>query len=65
MVRPLRVEYEGAYYHVMNRGQGRQEIYHGDRYYEYFLWCLEQAHKRFALEENTRTVIVKSSKEYL
>ena len=50
MVRPLRVEYEGAYYHVMNRGQGRQEIYHGDRYYEYFLWCLEQAHKRFALE---------------
>ena len=50
MVRPHRVEYEGAYYHVMNRGQGRQNVYHGERYYEYFLDCLEQAHKRFALE---------------
>ena len=50
MVRPQRVEYEGAYYHVMNRGQGRQNVYHGERYYEYFLDCLEQAHKRFALE---------------
>ena len=49
MVRPQRVEYEGAYYHVMNRGQGRQNVYHGERYYEYFLDCLEQAHKRFAL----------------
>ena len=47
MVRPQRVEYEGAYYHVMNRGQGRQNVYHGGRYYEYFLDCLEQAHKRF------------------
>ena len=27
MVRPQRVEYEGAYYHVMNRGQGRQNVY--------------------------------------
>ena len=50
MTRPLRVEYEGAYYHVMNRGQGRQRIHHGDDYYLYFLHCLEQAHKRFALE---------------
>ena len=50
MVMPQRVEYEGAYYHVMNRGQGRQNVYHGERYYEYFLDCLEQAHKRFALE---------------
>ena len=50
MVRPLRVEYEGAYYHVMNRGSGRQQIFQGVKYYEYFLHCLEQAHKRFALE---------------
>lgn len=50
MARPLRVEYEGAYYHVMNRGQGRQRVFHGKRYYMYFLLCLEQAHKRFALE---------------
>ena len=50
MVRPLRVEYEGAYYHVMNRGRGRQQVFHGDRYYEYFLQCMEQAHKRFGVE---------------
>lgn len=50
MVRPLRIDYEGAYYHVMNRGRGRQMIFHGDQYYERFLSCLEQAHKRFALE---------------
>ena len=50
MVRPLRVEYEGAYYHVMSRGRGRQTIFHGKRYYVRFLECLEQAHKRFALE---------------
>ena len=50
MVRPQRVEYEGAYYHVMNLGQGRQNVYHGERYYENFLDYLEQAHKRFALE---------------
>ena len=50
MVRALRVEYEGAFYHVMNRGRGRQRIFHDDRYYEAFVNCLEQAHQRFALE---------------
>jgi len=50
MSRPERVEYDGAYYHVMNRGRGRQQVFHDVKYYEYFLSCLEQAHKRFALE---------------
>ncbi|OED34616.1 hypothetical protein AB833_32100 [Chromatiales bacterium (ex Bugula neritina AB1)] len=50
MARPLRVEYEGAYYHVMSRGSGRQRVFHGKEYYERFLLCLEQAHDRFALE---------------
>ena len=27
MSRPLRIEYPGAYYHVMNRGRGRQAIF--------------------------------------
>ncbi len=30
MARPLRIEYEGACYHVMNRGNGRQRVFHGD-----------------------------------
>ncbi len=50
MVRPHRVEYEGAYYHVMNRGRGRQNIYHDAKYFEAFEGCLEQAHRRFGLE---------------
>jgi hypothetical protein len=27
MARPLRIEYEGAWYHAMNRGAGRRVIY--------------------------------------
>ena len=50
MARPGRAEYEGAYYHVMNRGRGRQSVFHGEKYYKYFLQCLEQAHKRFAMD---------------
>ncbi|OED41606.1 hypothetical protein AB833_09570 [Chromatiales bacterium (ex Bugula neritina AB1)] len=52
MARPQRIEYEGAYYHVMNRGRGRQNVFHGSKYYEVFLLCLEQANKRFGVEIN-------------
>ena len=27
MARPLRIEYPGAFYHVMNRGQSRRNIF--------------------------------------
>ncbi|MCP4127152.1 MAG: hypothetical protein GY753_08835 [Gammaproteobacteria bacterium] len=50
MPRPLRIEYENAYYHVMNRGRGRQHIFHGDDYFNVFLSTLEQAHQRFGLQ---------------
>ena len=50
MPRPLRIEYENAYYHVMNRGRGRQCIFHGDDYYNAFLKTLEEAHQRFRLQ---------------
>ncbi|SEA24885.1 transposase [Alkalimonas amylolytica] len=50
MTRPLRIEYENAYYHVMNRGRGRQWIFHDSRYYQAFLECLEQACRRFKVE---------------
>jgi len=49
MARPLRIEYEDAYYHVMNRGRGRQCIFHGNDYYLSYLTCLEEAHRRFGL----------------
>ncbi len=50
MPRPLRIEYENAYYHVMNRGRGRQTIFHSDDYFNSFLGTLEEAHQRFGLQ---------------
>lgn len=50
MVRPLRVEYEDAYYHVMSRGKGRQTVFHGEAYYQSFLATLDEAHSRFGLQ---------------
>jgi len=50
MPRPLRIEYENAYYHVMNRGRGRQNIFHDEEYYNAFLLSLSEAHQRFGLQ---------------
>ena len=50
MSRPLRIEYENAYYHVMNRGRGRQWIYPDKPYYQDYLHCLDEAHRRFGVE---------------
>ena len=50
MSRPLRIEYEDAYYHVMNRGRSRQKIYPETACYEDFLKCLDEAHARFGIE---------------
>ena len=50
MPRPLRIEYENAYYHVMNRGRARQTIFHDQKYFEAFLSTLGEAHQRFGVE---------------
>ncbi|HFE39171.1 MAG TPA: hypothetical protein ENK06_12260 [Gammaproteobacteria bacterium] len=50
MPRPLRIEYENAYYHVMNRGRARHKIFHNEHYYEAFLKTLEEAHQRFGIQ---------------
>lgn len=47
MPRPIRIEYENAFYHVMNRGRGRQTIFHNSAYYRLFLATLKEAHERF------------------
>lgn len=49
MSRPLRIEFENAFYHVMNRGRNHQQIFPAKRYYATFLDCLETAHERFGL----------------
>lgn len=50
MPRAQRIEYENAYYHVMNRGRGRCMIFHGTAYYNAFLEGLREAHLRFGVE---------------
>lgn len=47
MPRPTRIEYENAFYHIMNRGRVRQTIFHNNSYYLAFLETLEEASQRF------------------
>ena len=50
IIRPLRIEYPNAVYHVMNRGRGRANIFHGKAYTDAFLLALAEAHQQFGLE---------------
>ena len=43
MARKLRVEYSGAIYHVMNRGDRREAIFRDDKDREVFLSTLAEA----------------------
>jgi len=47
MPRPQRIEYEGAYHHVMNRGRGRKTIFHDSACFHGFLETLKEASQRF------------------
>ena len=49
MSRPLRIEYEGAWYHVMNRGRAREVIFGDDDAYTAFLTTLAEAVARFRI----------------
>lgn len=50
MSRPLRIEYEGAWYHIMNRGADRQDVFLTQQHHEMFLEVLLQIHRRFQIE---------------
>ncbi|MBD0412533.1 transposase [Pseudoalteromonas distincta] len=50
MSRPLRIDYENAFYHVMNRGRGRENTFLSDDDFKHFLYCIEQANLRFNIE---------------
>ena len=49
MPRPLRIEYENAFYHVMNRGRARNNIFFKDDHYKAFLDTVQEACERFGL----------------
>ncbi|QLH41859.1 MAG: transposase [Coxiellaceae bacterium] len=50
MPRPLRIEYEDAWYHVMNRGAGRAKIYETVEHRNIFLELLGDASRLFGIE---------------
>jgi REP element-mobilizing transposase RayT len=47
MARPLRIEYEGAFYHVTARGNERKEIFHTEKDYERFKYYLMEAQDKY------------------
>lgn len=50
MSRPLRIEFNNAWYHVMNRGRAHQAIFEDDCDYQTFLATLGEACHLFKLE---------------
>ena len=49
MARPLRIEYPGAFYHVINRGNAKEKIFLNNRDRDKFLEYLEVSVERFSL----------------
>ncbi len=49
MARPLRIEYQGAYYHVLSRGNNRAQIFKEKEDYQDFLDLIEQLSERFSI----------------
>ena len=50
MARPLRIEYPGAIYHVMNRGVARQAVFRETDDYARFLHVLGESHALWGVE---------------
>ena len=50
MSRPLRIEYPGAWYHVMNRGRRREKIFESSKDYEMFIIVLQEASEMWNLK---------------
>jgi REP element-mobilizing transposase RayT len=50
MARPLRIEYPGAYYHVVNRGQSRRNIFIKDKGRQTFLDLLADMARLWKVE---------------
>ena len=53
MARPLRIEYPGAFYHVMHRGNAGSDIFKSIRDREKFLEYIGKAVERYDLKVHT------------
>ncbi len=47
MARPWRIEFEGAYYHVLSRGNERRDIFYDDKDRKMYLDMLGETTRRF------------------
>ncbi len=50
MSRPLRIEFSDAFYHVMNRGRGYQDIFQNEEDFELFILTIKEACAQFGIE---------------
>ena len=50
MARPVRVEYAGALYHVMNRGNRRERVFRTVAEHRLFLDCLAESAAQFRID---------------
>jgi putative transposase len=50
LARPWRIEYEGAYYHVLSRGNERRDVFIEDRDRRLFLATLGETSERFSVD---------------
>ena len=57
MSRPLRVEYPGAWYHVLNRGRRKEDIFFEDGDRKLFFKLLEEATRLYKLEVHAYTLM--------
>lgn len=57
MARPLRIEFPGAWYHVMNRGLGKRSTFLNNEDRQYFLNLLGEISKTFHIEIHAFSLI--------
>jgi putative transposase len=57
MARPLRIEYPGAWYHVLNRGRRREKVFFDDADYRFFLRLLGKCRQRFNVETHAYALL--------
>lgn len=57
MARPLRIEYPGAWYHVLNRGRRREKIFFSPADYRAFLKLLGECSKLFGIEIHSYSLL--------
>ena len=57
MARPLRVEYPGVFYHVINRGNNQENIFKNDRDREKFLEYLQNRRLKRRIEKTKKRIL--------